>query len=87
MRRASRFDLLRRDEVATLRAVLARQKSDPIEHCKRDILNAGAADEAALKDLEKEVRAIVADAADFAESAAEPDARELFTDVLVGTYG
>ena len=71
-----------REEVAAMR-----EKSDPIEHCKRDILNAGAADEAALKDLEKEVRAIVADAADFAESAPEPDARELFTDVLVGTYG
>ena len=71
-----------REEVAAVR-----EKSDPIEHCKRDILNAGAADEAALKDLEKEVRAIVADAADFAESAPEPEAKELFTDVLVGTYG
>ncbi len=70
-----------REEVAAMR-----EKSDPIEHCKRDILAAGASNEAALKDLEKEVRAIVADAADFAESAPEPDARELFTDVLVGSY-
>jgi pyruvate dehydrogenase E1 component alpha subunit len=70
-----------REEVAAMR-----EKSDPIEHCKRDILAAGAADEAALKELEKEVRAIVADAADFAESAPEPDVRELFTDVLVGSY-
>ena len=70
-----------REEVAAMR-----EKSDPIEHCKRDILAAGAADDARLKDLEKEVRAIVADAADFAESAAEPDARELFIDVLEGTY-
>ena len=52
-----------REEVAAVR-----EKSDPIEHTKRDILAAGAADEAKLKDLEKEVRAIVADAADFAES-------------------
>jgi pyruvate dehydrogenase E1 component alpha subunit len=71
-----------REEVAAMR-----EKSDPIEHAKRDILAAGAADEAKLKDIEKEVRAIVADAADFAESAPEPDARELFTDVLAGTYG
>ena len=71
-----------REEVAAMR-----EKSDPIEHCKRDIIDAGAADEAKLKDIEKEVRAIVADAADFAESAPEPDAKELWTDVLVGTYG
>ncbi len=70
-----------REEVAAVR-----EKSDPIEHTKRDILAAGAADEAALKELEKEVRAIIADAADFAESAPEPDPKELFTDVLVGTY-
>ena len=71
-----------REEVAAMR-----EKSDPIERCKRDILSAGAADETKLKAIETEVRAIVADAADFAESAPEPEARELFTDVLVGTYG
>ena len=71
-----------REEVAAMR-----EKSDPIEHLKRDILSAGAADEAKLKALEAEIRSVVADAADFAESAPEPDARELFTDVLVGTYG
>ncbi len=70
-----------REEVAAMR-----EKSDPIEHCKKDILAAGAADEARLKAIEAEVRAVVADAADFAESAPEPDARELYTDVLVGTY-
>ena len=71
-----------REEVTAMR-----EKSDPIEHCKRDILAQGAADEAKLKAIETEVRAIIADAADFAESAPEPEARELFTDVLVGTYG
>ncbi len=70
-----------REEVAAMR-----EKSDPIEHAKKDILAAGAADEAKLKQVEQEVRAIVADAADFAESAPEPEAGELFTDVLVGTY-
>ncbi|MBV8972184.1 MAG: pyruvate dehydrogenase (acetyl-transferring) E1 component subunit alpha [Sphingomonadaceae bacterium] len=70
-----------REEVAAMR-----ERSDPIEHCKKDILAAGAADEAKLKTIEQEVRAVVADAADFAESAPEPAADELFTDVLVGTY-
>ncbi len=71
-----------REEVQAMR-----EKSDPIEHAKRDLIAAGIADEAKLKDIEKEIRGIVADAADFAESAPEPDARELHTDVLVGTYG
>jgi len=70
-----------REEVAAVR-----EKSDPIEHLKRDLLAAGKIDEAGLKDLEKEVRAIVADAADFAESAPQPEPKELYTDVLVGTY-
>ena len=64
-----------------------REKSDPIEAARRDILAMGAADEAKLKDIDKEVRAIVAEAADFAEQAPEPAPEELFTDVLVGTYG
>ena len=64
-----------------------REKSDPIEAAKRDILAMGAADEAKLKDIEKEVRSVVAEAADFAEQAPEPAPEELFTDVLVGTYG
>ncbi|QYE34233.1 MULTISPECIES: pyruvate dehydrogenase (acetyl-transferring) E1 component subunit alpha [Sphingosinicellaceae] len=70
-----------REEVAAVR-----EKSDPIEHTKRDLLASGKIDEAGLKELEKEVRAIIADAADFAESAPEPEAKELYTDVLVGTY-
>jgi len=70
-----------REEVAAIR-----EKSDPIEHTKRDLLAAGKIDEAGLKELEKEIRAIIADAADFAESAPEPEAKELYTDVLVGLY-
>jgi len=70
-----------REEVAAIR-----EKSDPIEHTKRELLAAGKIDEAGLKELEKEIRAIIADAADFAESAPEPEAKELYTDVLVGLY-
>ena len=70
-----------REEVQAMR-----DKSDPIEAAKRDILELGFADEAALKTIDKAVRDIVTAAADFAESAPEPAAAELYTDVLVGTY-
>lgn len=62
-----------------------REKSDPIEAAKRDLLDLGV-DEAALKDMEKTIRAAVAEAADFAEQSPEPTLDELHTDVLVGTY-
>jgi pyruvate dehydrogenase E1 component alpha subunit len=70
-----------RDEVAAVR-----EKSDCIEHAKQELLDRGAATEASLKELEKGIRATVAEAADFAEQAPEPDASELYTDVLVGQY-
>ncbi len=69
-----------RDEVTAMR-----EKSDPIEAAKRDLLALGVSEDA-LKALEKEVRAEVTDAADFAEQTPEPDPRELHTDVLVETY-
>jgi pyruvate dehydrogenase E1 component alpha subunit len=36
-----------------------------------------------LKKIDKEVRDIVADAADFAQSDPEPDPSELYTDILL----
>ena len=69
-----------RDEVQAMR-----DKSDPIEAAKRDLLALGIGEDA-LKAIEKEVRAEVADAADFAEKTPEPDLQELHTDVLVETY-
>ena len=62
-----------------------RDKSDPIEHSKRDLLAMGV-DEGELKEMEKQIRAQVGEAADFAEQSPEPDPRELYTDVLVGAY-
>jgi pyruvate dehydrogenase E1 component alpha subunit len=70
-----------REEVQAMR-----EKSDPIEHAKRDIFELGFADEAALKAIDKEVRDIVTASADFAETTPEPAPAELYTDVLVGTY-
>jgi len=39
--------------------------------------------EATLKAIDDEVKAIVQDAADFAQASPEPDPKELWTDVLL----
>ncbi len=38
-----------------------------------------------VKEIDKEVRAVVNEAAEFAQSNPEPDASQLYTDVLVKT--
>ena len=62
-----------------------REKRDPIDHAKNELIAMGV-DEAALKDIDKRVRAAVAESADFAENSPEPEAAELYTDVLVERY-
>src|SRR5687768_16097783 len=62
-----------------------RDTSDPIEGAKALLLKMGVDDDK-LKDIDKRIRAQVAEAADFAESSPEPQAGELYTDVLVGAY-
>ena len=42
-----------------------------------------AADEATLKDIDKDIKAVVTAAADFAQASEEPDPSELYTDILV----
>ena len=64
-----------REEVQSVR-----DKSDPIEAAKRDLEKLGVSEDE-LKAIDKEVRDIVADAADFAQTDPEPDASELWTDV------
>ncbi|EJF86962.1 pyruvate dehydrogenase E1 component subunit alpha [Bartonella vinsonii subsp. arupensis OK-94-513] len=60
-----------------------KEEHDPIDQVKDRILKQDWASEDDLKSIDKEVRAIVADAAEFAQSDQEPDASELYTDVLV----
>jgi pyruvate dehydrogenase E1 component alpha subunit len=62
-----------------------REKSDPIEMAKAELLKMGVSEDK-LKDIEKDIRVAVADAADFAEKSPEPAPAELYTDVLVGSY-
>ena len=69
-----------RDEVQAVR-----DKSDPIEHVKK-LLEAEGVKDDELKTIEQAIRKTVNDAADFAEQTPEPEASELYTDVLVETY-
>jgi pyruvate dehydrogenase E1 component alpha subunit len=62
-----------------------REHRDPIEHIKRDLAEAGVAEDE-LKHIDTDIKARVVDAAKFAEEAPEPDAAELGTDVLVESY-
>jgi pyruvate dehydrogenase E1 component alpha subunit len=62
-----------------------RDKSDPIEFVKK-LLEEQGVTEGDLKGVEQEIRKIVNEAADFAEQTPEPDAAELYTDVLVEKY-
>jgi len=62
-----------------------RDKSDPIEHVKKLLMEAGAKEDD-LKAIDMGIRKTVSEAADFAESSPEPAAGELYTDVLVETY-
>jgi pyruvate dehydrogenase E1 component alpha subunit len=62
-----------------------RDKSDPIEHAKRELEALGVAEDE-LKKVDAEIKRIVVEAADFAEQSPEPGPAELYTDVLVETY-
>jgi pyruvate dehydrogenase E1 component alpha subunit len=60
-----------------------RKTRDPIEHLRERLEADGAADEAAFKAIDAEVKGIVADAAEFARTAPEPEPAELYTDVYL----
>ncbi|MBU1176029.1 MAG: pyruvate dehydrogenase (acetyl-transferring) E1 component subunit alpha [Alphaproteobacteria bacterium] len=67
-----------KDEVQTMRS-----ERDPIEQVRKRLIENGWADEEALKEIDKQVRAVVKQAEDFATSAPEPDASELWTDIVL----
>jgi pyruvate dehydrogenase E1 component alpha subunit len=66
-----------KDEVQKMRS-----EHDPIEQVKKRLIDKKWASEDDLKAMDKKVRDIVADATDFAQSDAEPDASELWTDIV-----
>ncbi|MBC6404254.1 MAG: pyruvate dehydrogenase (acetyl-transferring) E1 component subunit alpha [Rhodospirillales bacterium] len=62
-----------------------RSERDPIENLKGRILKVGTMSEEDLRAIDREIKDIVADAADFATTSPEPDPTELWTEVLVAT--
>jgi pyruvate dehydrogenase E1 component alpha subunit len=66
-----------REEVQAMRA-----HHDPIALLGKRMLEAGIADEERLKQIDMEIRAVVNEAAEFATHDPEPNAGELFTDVV-----
>jgi pyruvate dehydrogenase E1 component alpha subunit len=59
-----------------------REQHDPIETVRKILLDDGLP-EAKIKTVDDSVKAIVADAAEFAQTSPEPDEAELWTDILV----
>jgi pyruvate dehydrogenase E1 component alpha subunit len=66
-----------REEVSRMR-----QEHDPIDQARKLLVEAHRVDDAQLKEIDREVKDIVAAAAEFAQDSPEPDPSELWTDVL-----
>jgi len=66
-----------KEEVSTMK-----EDRDPIANVKNMLQERGI-DEAELKVVDKEIKAIVAEAAKFAQESPEPSEHELWTDILV----
>jgi len=67
-----------RDEVTKTRS-----ERDPIDMAKHRLLDEKWVTEDELKAIDKEIKAIVVDSAEFAQTSPEPDPSELYTDVLL----
>ena len=65
-----------REEVSKMR-----EERDPIDGLRKLIMDNGLADEEAIKSIDKDVKAIVNDAAKFAQESPEPADAELWTDI------
>ena len=59
-----------------------KEHRDSITHFREHLLKEGIANEAVLKKIEDEVKVVVNDAAEFAKESPEPNATELWTDIL-----
>ena len=67
-----------RDEVQDVRA-----RRDPIDQLRLRLIDNKDAEESVFKEIDREIKAIVAEAVEFAQNSPEPDPSELYTDVLV----
>jgi pyruvate dehydrogenase E1 component alpha subunit len=62
-----------------------RTEHDPIEQVRQRLEQKGWASEDALKDIDKDIRRIVNEAAEFAQADPEPDPAELWTNIYADT--
>ncbi len=60
-----------------------RQEHDPIEQVRARILKKKYMNEDELKAIDKDIRSVINEAAEFAQNDPEPDESELYTDVLL----
>lgn len=67
-----------REEVAQVRA-----ERDPIDRVRLNLIENKQASEDELKQIDAEIKAIITEAAEYAQQSPEPDLSELYTDVLV----
>jgi pyruvate dehydrogenase E1 component alpha subunit len=58
-----------------------REHHDPIETLKKKILQKKYATEEELSEIDKEIKVVVNDSAEFAKNSPEPDSSELYTDI------
>jgi pyruvate dehydrogenase E1 component alpha subunit len=58
-----------------------RTERDPIDRLRKLMIDEGIADEDTFKTIDKDIRAVVNEAASFAQDSPEPDPGELYTDV------
>ncbi len=59
-----------------------RKESDPIDNLRDKLISEKLTDEAALKEIDKDIKAVVTAAAEFAQQSEEPEPGELYTDIL-----
>ncbi len=59
-----------------------RETADPIDHVRKLLLDGKFTSEDQLKEIDKEIRAVVNHAAEFAQTSPEPDPSELWTDII-----
>ena len=67
-----------KDEVDRMRS-----EHDPIDQARKLLLEGKHVEEAELKEIDRDVKTVVAEAAEFAQHSPEPDPSELYTDVLI----
>ena len=60
-----------------------REERDPITTLRDRLIELNVLKEDEIRAMDKEIREVVAEAADFAQNSPEPDPSELYTDVYV----